>query len=115
LTSDSYVVYKALTEHHNFKCQLFRIQNFHQYKAGLPIYAKKKAIMEAYKENQVLIIKSSAGSGKSTQMPQYLLDCTHSCDRNCRQGCFKGKILVTQPRVIAAESVARRVQDVGRG
>lgn len=98
---DSYLVIRNLQEYANFRCDQLRKLDYLQYKNGLPIYAKKKEILEKYAESQVLIIKSSAGSGKSTQMPQYLLQCA------------RGKILVTQPRVIAAESVAKRVREVG--
>lgn len=64
----------------------------------LPIYAVKREFLDAYKSNDCVIVKSTAGSGKSTQLPQYLLECT------------KGRILITEPRAIAAESVAKRVQ-----
>lgn len=96
----SYLVFKQLQEGHTFRSHFLRIQDMVQAEACLPIYAKKTDFMTAYQDSQVLIVKSTAGSGKSTQMPQYLLD------------CCKGRIIVTQPRVIAAQSVARRVQDV---
>ena len=84
----------------DFRCLKLRELNKIQYFKGLPIYAQKNELLNYYPSSQVIIIKSSAGSGKSTQMPQYLLE------------CCKGRILVTQPRVIAAESVAKRVQEV---
>ena len=49
---------------------------------------------------QVVIIQGSTGSGKSTQVPQYLLD--------SQDGSLK-TIVVTQPRRLAAMTVARRV------
>ena len=50
----------------------------------------------------MFIIQGSTGCGKTTQVPQYILD---DC-RNQNEYC---KIVVTQPRRIAAISVARRV------
>lgn len=94
------MVIRNLQDNMEFRCDALRNLDFLQYKNGLPIYAKKKEILDNYGKSQVLIIKSSAGSGKSTQMPQYLLQCA------------RGRILVTQPRVIAAESVAKRVREV---
>jgi len=63
----------------------------------LPVYAKKKEFLDAYKKSQVIILQSSAGSGKSTQIPQYLLEID------------SGRTLVTEPRAIAVESVGNRV------
>mgnify|MGYP000032368307 CR=1 FL=1 len=40
----------------------------------LPIYAKRSNIIEKLKVNQVLILKADTGSGKSTQIIQYLCD-----------------------------------------
>jgi ATP-dependent RNA helicase DHX8/PRP22 len=58
--------------------------------------------MEAIDQNQVLIVIGETGSGKSTQMTQYLLE----------DGYTKvGKIGCTQPRRVAAISVAKRVAD----
>ena len=68
----------------------------------LPIYRLKKPLMEAIANNQILVIIGETGSGKTTQIPQYLKEL----------GFTKhGKIACTQPRRVAAMSVARRVAD----
>lgn len=68
---------------------------------SLPIYAKRQAIIEAVFHNQVVIIIGETGSGKSTQVVQYLYDAGYAAD---------GKSIVcTQPRKVAAVSLANRV------
>lgn len=76
--------------------ELYRFQN------KLPIFAKRLEI-EKHIENPLsrfLIIQGQTGSGKSTQIPQYFAD-HPKFDRK--------KILCTQPRKIAAISLAKRV------
>jgi HrpA-like RNA helicase len=97
---DNFKVFKEMHEEFIFPSQLQRVNNYRQYSEELPIYAKKIEFIRAIKRKRVVIFKSNPGSGKSTQLPQYLLD------------CVKGRILVTEPRVIAVEGVARRVIEV---
>lgn len=54
--------------------------------------------------NQVLIILGSTGCGKTTQVPQFILNEHAKLRKRCN-------IVVTQPRRIAASSVAKRVCD----
>ena len=63
---------------------------------GLPIYPFKDKILETIRENQVVIITAETGAGKSTQVPQYLLECGY-------------KLIVTEPRRLATRSLAARV------
>jgi ATP-dependent helicase HrpA len=63
----------------------------------LPIYQQKTRILDALISNQVIVVESPTGSGKTTQIPQILLEADI---------CAKGMIGVTQPRRIAAVSVA---------
>lgn len=57
--------------------------------------------MEAVRRNQVLVVIGETGSGKTTQMTQYLLE-AGLCKKGMRIGC-------TQPRRVAAMSVCKRV------
>lgn len=66
----------------------------------LPAFEAKKDILRLVSENQILIVQGETGSGKTTQIPQFLLNA----------GYNRG-IAVTQPRRVAAMSVARRVSD----
>ena len=74
------------------------------YEQSLPILEKRAEILEKLESHQCLIITGETGSGKSTQVPQYILD--HYVQKN--QGA---RIWVTQPRRIAALSIAERVAD----
>lgn len=69
--------------------------------SNLPIIDIKKDILETLLQNNRLIIKSPTGSGKSTQVPQFILD----------SKMYDGKILVLQPRRIAAKMLCSRVSE----
>ncbi|EST04529.1 Ribosomal protein S1, RNA-binding domain protein [Kalmanozyma brasiliensis GHG001] len=72
---------------------------------SLPIYKLRQQLVQAIRDNQVLIVVGDTGSGKTTQMTQYLAE-EGFADR--------GKIGCTQPRRVAAVSVAKRVaEEVG--
>jgi pre-mRNA-splicing factor ATP-dependent RNA helicase DHX16 len=70
---------------------------------SLPIYVYRDEFLAALGDHQILIIVGETGSGKTTQLPQYLHEA----------GYTKGglKIGCTQPRRVAAMSVAARVAD----
>jgi HrpA-like RNA helicase len=65
----------------------------------LPTLHFKDAICDAVDRNQVVIITAETGAGKSTQVPQYLAE--HGYER----------VIVTQPRILAARNLARRVRE----
>jgi ATP-dependent helicase HrpA len=70
------------------------------YDSALPITAKKDDIINAVRRNQVLIISGDTGSGKTTQIPKFCLEAGRG---------INGFIGCTQPRRIAASTVARRI------
>ena len=73
---------------------------------SLPIYQYREQLLEAIKEHQVLIVVAETGSGKTTQLPQYLHEAGYTAN-GMKVGC-------TQPRRVAAMSVAARVaEEVG--
>ncbi|KAL1692869.1 pre-mRNA splicing factor [Schizophyllum commune] len=70
---------------------------------SLPIYQYREQLIEAIQEHQVLIVVAETGSGKTTQLPQYLHEAGYTANGQ-KVGC-------TQPRRVAAMSVAARVAD----
>ncbi|CAL1528445.1 unnamed protein product [Lymnaea stagnalis] len=64
---------------------------------NLPIHQYKKKILEMVKEHQVVVVAGDTGCGKSTQVPQYLMEAGYE------------KIACTQPRRIACISLSKRV------
>lgn len=73
-----------------------------KYNPDLPIVDKKEDIIDAISKNQVIIISGETGSGKTTQIPKFCLEAGRGIDRSI--GC-------TQPRRIAAITVARRIAE----
>uniref|UniRef100_A0A0G4FBL8 RNA helicase n=1 Tax=Chromera velia CCMP2878 TaxID=1169474 RepID=A0A0G4FBL8_9ALVE len=75
----------------------------------LPIRQNKEEIVRRLKslENQVMILIGETGSGKTTQVPQFVYDIVTEEARTLRQRAKM--IAITQPRRIAAISVAKRV------
>ena len=70
------------------------------YPDALPVTARKDDIAEAIRDNQVVIIAGETGSGKTTQIPKICLDLGRG---------RRGLIGHTQPRRIAARTVAERI------
>lgn len=70
----------------------------------LPIFQQKREIIELINRHQVVVISGETGSGKTTQLPHYLLE-----DMITRERGAECNITCTQPRRIAAISVAERV------
>lgn len=70
---------------------------------SLPIYTFRDDLLKAIEEYQVLIIVGETGSGKTTQIPQYLHEAGYT-KNGLKVGC-------TQPRRVAAMSVAARVAE----
>ena len=70
----------------------------------LPVSARKEEILEAMRSAQVVVVVGETGSGKTTQLPKMALELALSEGRTGMVGC-------TQPRRLAATSVAKRVAE----
>jgi HrpA-like RNA helicase len=83
----------------------------------LPVASYKQQILDIIQQNQVVVLSGATGSGKSTQIPQFLLEdrIEHHCNDNDeiesppQQRHHRPYIIVTQPRRVAAISLANRV------
>ncbi|MDK8240980.1 ATP-dependent RNA helicase HrpA [Corynebacterium coyleae] len=72
------------------------------YPENLPVSARRDDIMELVRDNQVVVIAGETGSGKTTQIPKMLLEMGRG---------RRGLIGHTQPRRLAARTVAERIAD----
>lgn len=85
--------------------EMFRLSPFNRDSKGqrletkpLPALAFRDEVVAALQRSQVIIVQGQTGSGKSTQLPQYLAE----------EKVF-GKVCVTQPRKVSAIELAKRV------
>ncbi|RYY33736.1 ATP-dependent RNA helicase, partial [archaeon] len=73
-----------------------------QQRESLPVFRLRSQLLEAVAKHQVLLVIGETGSGKTTQLTQYLVEAGYG---------RKGLIGCTQPRRVAAMSVAKRVAE----
>ncbi|KAA0034620.1 DExH-box ATP-dependent RNA helicase DExH3 [Cucumis melo var. makuwa] len=74
------------------------------FRRSLPAFKEKEKLLQAIAQNQVVVISGETGCGKTTQLPQYLLESEIETGR----GAFCS-IICTQPRRISAMAVSERV------
>ena len=88
----------------SMQIRALRLQNLPKldYPNELPVAARREEILKAIQQHQVVIICGETGSGKTTQLPKMCLDLGRGVD---------GFIGHTQPRRIAARSVAARIAE----
>lgn len=74
----------------------------------LPVWHQKEEFFQALKSSQTLILVGETGSGKTTQIPQFVLEAVDLDSPDKRK---KMMVACTQPRRVAAMSVSRRVAE----
>ncbi|KAK4280739.1 hypothetical protein QN277_012320 [Acacia crassicarpa] len=79
-------------------------QKMLEFRRSLPAFKAKDALLKAISENQVVVVSGETGCGKTTQLPQYILE----SEIEAAQGAVCS-IICTQPRRISAMSVSERV------
>lgn len=92
-------------KHTTFHVPVTRSLNVEEARSKLPVVAEEQTIMETIRHNDCAIICGDTGSGKTTQVPQFLFEAGYGCPN----GPTPGLIGVTQPRRVAAVSMAKRV------
>ncbi|QLQ78088.1 hypothetical protein HG537_0A03350 [Torulaspora globosa] len=89
-----------------FYVEVTRPAEIQEIRMKLPVFGEEHKIMEAVHHNDVIIICGETGSGKTTQVPQFLYE---SGFGNVGSPDYPGMIGITQPRRVAAVSMANRV------
>ncbi|EEC48306.1 predicted protein [Phaeodactylum tricornutum CCAP 1055/1] len=78
------------------------IDSLANFRQNLPVYAYRTELLRAIRSPKIVLVTASTGSGKSTQIPAYLIDSEHV-------------MAVTQPRRVAATTLAQRVAHEHQG
>ena len=79
-------------------------QKILQTRLKLPVYQFKEKLLDAVSKNQIVVVEGETGSGKTTQIPQFLVEAGYAEQGTSLVAC-------TQPRRVAATSIASRVAD----
>lgn len=90
-----------------FSVTVTRSPEIQEARMKLPVVSEEQRLMEAIHNNNIVVICGSTGSGKTTQVPQFLYEAGYGSPDSETPGL----VGVTQPRRVAAVSMARRVGD----
>ena len=97
----------AVPERKAYSVRVERASDIQDVRMQLPVVAEEQKIMEAIYNNPTIVIWGATGSGKTTQVPQFLYEAGFGAPGSSTPGM----IGVTQPRRVAAVSMAQRVSD----
>ncbi|KAF2147116.1 uncharacterized protein K452DRAFT_323318 [Aplosporella prunicola CBS 121167] len=86
-----------------------KAKSIEETRKSLPIYSWKDQLMTAIGEYQCVVVVAETGSGKTTQIPQFLHESGYTSKEE--NGKTKKMVACTQPRRVAAMSVAARVAE----
>ncbi|KAH8695954.1 hypothetical protein BGW36DRAFT_178969 [Talaromyces proteolyticus] len=100
----SHISTEKMTHLWKEKSSTSSFQKMAEFRKSLPVWAYKQEILDTLANNQTIIVCSETGSGKSTQIPSFIMENELANSREC-------KIYVTEPRRISAISLARRVSE----
>lgn len=87
----------------NQTVMLNRLPDVIKLRSELPIIDKETNIIGHLQDNDILIVQGDTGSGKTTQVPQFLYEAGYGTFKT------KGKIVITEPRRVAAINMSKRV------
>ena len=97
---------KLLNAKHQRELNPEYTRSFGKKRASLPIAASQEKLLDLLygSKNSVLVLCGTTGCGKTTQVPQFILD--YHIEKGEGHAC---RILITQPRRISATSISRRI------
>ncbi|KAI6183568.1 putative ATP-dependent RNA helicase kurz [Aphelenchoides bicaudatus] len=93
--------YQLLSTIKGVNVKVARLKEVDKQRSKLPIYLEEQGIVETINDNTVTIISGETGSGKTTQVPQFLYEAGYTSNGHL--------IGVTEPRRVAAMSMSERV------
>lgn len=96
----------AMSSDKSFYVPVTRAADIFESRLKLPVVAEEQRIMEAINKHSIVIIWGATGSGKSTQIPQFLVEAGYGT----KNSPMPGKVCITQPRRVATVSTANRVR-----
>ena len=90
-----------------FYVNVNRLPSIQETRLKLPILGEEQQIMEVVAAQNIVVLSGETGSGKTTQIPQFLFEAGYGT----KGSPYPGQIGITQPRRVAAMSTARRVAE----
>ncbi|KAK6461067.1 component of small subunit processosome extracellular mutant DEAH-box protein [Scheffersomyces coipomensis] len=103
---EGYIAIDKTLQREAFYVDVTRSDEIQKQRVNLPVFGEEHRIMEAIYHHDCIIICGETGSGKTTQVPQFLYEAGFG---NVENKTYPGMIGITQPRRVAAVSMAERV------
>lgn len=95
------------TQRKAFSITVTRTAEIEEARLKLPVVTEEQKLMEAIHNHNIVVICGATGSGKTTQVPQFLYEAGYGA----KDSETPGMIGVTQPRRVAAVSMSKRVAE----